>query len=578
MRTAAPVVIAVTSVWMAAFAVGASAADRMDLPVVKPTVSCEQLTKADLTVVRDGTVSIDSAGELATPKGTYCLVRGRINQASILQVALPLGHWTQRLLQNASNGGGLTVGRAGSCAPALNGELVVATNDRGGSRRDDAWTSDPQKRIDWAYQYNHITAEAAKALIKAFYGQAPRFSYFVGCSGGGREALIVVQRYPEDYDGVSAGAPSAVLNVHNAGYFHSWEAHVNHRADGSIILGSDKLGLLHDAALAHCSTVSAAVDGILQMPAACRFDPAWVRCPAGAPDTTKCLTAEEATVAQRLYQGASDDAGHHFELGGFPLGSEKYWPLSTPGRLGDPHLPGGDLKYLLPLADSQVSVQTLDTAFQFTQEWYDKVLPLAPLYNGANTNLRPFQRHGSKLILWHGAADLMVQPTSSIAYYRGVQKELGEKVTDGFMRFFLLPGVGHCGNGEGPSQADLLTPLMAWAELHRAPNVIIVGKTAGREGPPPPDGEPNAAVRRTAVRPYASPDQPTALTKPVYPFPSLVRYSGRGDPKDAASYTRAEGPGIDGLIPDSEALKLIGPDNQKIYHAENGKLVADSSR
>jgi len=323
--------------------------------------------------------------------------------------------------------------------------------------------------------------------------------------------------------------------------------------------------------------VSSAVDGILQMPAACKFDPAWVRCPAGAPDSSKCLTAEEATVAQKLYEGASDDAGHRFELGGFPLGSEKYWSLSTASRLGDTHLPGGDLKYLLPLADSDVPVKTLDTAFQFTQEWFDKTLPLAPLYNGANTDLRPFQKHGSKLILWHGAADLMVQPTSSIAYYRGVQKALGEKLTDSFMRFFLLPGVGHCGNGEGPSQADLLTPLMAWTELHRAPEVIIVGKTAGREGPPP-DGEPNAAVRRTAVRPYASPDQPTVLTKPVYPFPSLVRYSGKGDPKDAANYTRVKGPAIDGLIPNSEALKLIGPDNQKTYHAENGKLVADAAR
>jgi feruloyl esterase len=382
--------------------------------------------------------------------------------------------------------------------------------------------------------------------------------------------------------------------VHNGGFFHGWEAHVNHRADGSIILRSERLGLLHDAVVAHCAAPSSALDGILQMPAACKFDPAWVRCPAGGADTTKCLTAEEVTVAQKIYEGASDagvsgKGSHRFELGGYPLGSEKFWPLSTPGRLGDAHKPGGDLKYLLSMADSQASsVEALDAAFQFNQEWFDKAQVLASLYNGANTNLRPLQQHGGKLILWHGAADTMVQPTSSIAYYQGVQKELGEKLTDTFMRFFLLPGVGHCGNGEGPSQIDLLSPLMAWAELHRAPDVIIAGKTAPAARPAAPSTgpdapEPNAAgidaARRAAApKPYGIPDQPTLLTRPVYPFPSVVRYSGKGDAMDAANYSRMKAPVTTGLVPDSEALKYIGPDNQKIYHAENGKLVADGSR
>jgi feruloyl esterase len=575
---------------MVGVAAASQAADHVELPVVKPVLTCDQLGKTRVAAIKDGEVAIESASELQTPKGAFCMVRGQINRASVFVVALPIEHWTQRYLQSASNGGAsLAVGHAGSCMPAQNGELALATNDRGGSRRDDSWTTDPQKRIDWAYQYNHVTAELAKALIRAFYGQPPRFSYFMGCSGGGRESLIVAQRYPKDFDGISAGAPSAVLSVHNGGFFHGWEAHVNQRADGSVILGSDRLGLLHDAVVAHCAAAASVLDGILQMPFACKFNPDWVRCPAGAADTTQCLTAEQVAVVRKIYQGASDTAGHHFELDGYPLGSEKSWPLTTPGRPGDAHKPGGDLKYLLAIADSQAaSVESLDSAFQFNQEWFDKAQVLASLYNGANTNLRPLQQHGGKLILWHGAADTMVQPTSSIAYYHGVQKVLGEKLTDTFMRFFLLPGVGHCGNGEGPSEIDLLTPLMAWVELHRAPDAIVAGKTAtvarraapslGPDAPEPNAAGIDAARRSAAPTPYGTPDQPNLFTRPVYPFPYVARYTGQGDPKDAGSYSRIKAPITTGLVPDSAALKFIGPDNQKFYHADSGKLVADGAR
>jgi feruloyl esterase len=570
--------------WMSGFAASLQAGEHLDLPVVRPVLSCEQLAKANLGSVKGGAVTIDSTETLQTPKGSFCMVRGQISQASTFVVALPLEHWTQRFLQSASNSGtSLLVGHSGSCIPAQNGEIALATNDRGGTRRDDSWTRDPQKRIDWAYQYNHITAELSKALIRAFYGQAPRFSYFMGCSGGGREALIVAQRFPDDYNGVTAGAPSAVLSVHNGGFYHGWETHVNQRADGSIILLSSRLGILHDAAVAHCAVPSAAVDGILQMPTACRFDPTWVRCAAGSADTTKCLTAEETAVAQKLYEGARDAAGHRFEMGGFQLGSEMSWSLTRPDGLGDLHKPGGDLKYLLPIPDSQMSVETLDNAFQFNQEWFTKVEALANLYNGANTNLRPLQQRGSKLILWHGAADNQVQPTSSIAYYQGVQKLLGEKLTDSFMRFYLLPGVGHCGNGEGPSQVDLLTPLMAWVELNQAPDMLVVGKNvpAGRRAAPPPapiGAQPVLERNRAAPTPYGASDEPNVYTRPLYPFPSVISYIGKGDRKDAVNYSRAKAPVTTGLVPDTLALKLYGPDNQKFYRAENGTLVVDKTK
>ncbi|MCC7464422.1 MAG: tannase/feruloyl esterase family alpha/beta hydrolase [Gammaproteobacteria bacterium] len=566
-----------TALWAACFADNAAAADHLDLAVVKPVISCEQLAKAPVERAEDAEVTIDSATTLQTPTGAFCKVEGRIGSVIGFRVALPVEHWTQRFAQTASTQDSLSVSNSGSCAPATNGELATASNDRGGDRRIEPWKSDAYMRIDWAYLANHKTTLVAKALIKTFYGQGPRFAYFVGCSGGGREALIVAQRYPDDFNGVSAGAPAALVTVHNGGFYHGWEAAVNRRADGSIILARERLGILHQAAVEHCAEQASALDGILQVPNACTFDPAWVRCPAGAPDTIKCLTAEETAVAQKLYEGASDAQGRHFELGGFPLGSEMMWALSTPGS--GSRKPGHELKYLLPLSEAAGSIESLEASFRFSQEWFDRLGVLAPLYNGANTNLRRFQQRGGKLILWHGAADTMVQPAVSIAYYQGVQKELGVKQTDAFMRFFMLPGVAHCSGGEGPAQFDTLSPLMAWTELQQAPESIVAGKPVNQRSGIPGRLAQNAGAAPAArwSYPYSQPNQPAMLMRPIYPYPTVARYTGKGDRNDAANYRPAESSAPVPQVFNTEAAKLIGPNNQTRYRAKKGELVAEKN-
>ena len=177
-------------------------------------------------------------------------------------------------------------------------------------------------------------------------------------------------------------------------------------------------------------------------------------------------------MVKKIYEGPQDASGKLFEIRGFPVGSEKQWnlPGKTAGRPGGPvgggrggagGMAGGSIKYLLLPTVSPDSPEEIMAKFTFTQEWFDRVREMGYFYNAANTNLRPFADHGGKLIVWHGGADTSVPPAISVAYYQGVQKELGEKRTDAFMRFFLLPGVGHCGGGDGPSQTDILTPLMA---------------------------------------------------------------------------------------------------------------------
>jgi feruloyl esterase len=537
----------------------------MDLQTVKPVMSCEQLARIDLGKVADYPATITSATEINTLKGRFCRAEGKVQEATGFEVNLPLEHWTQRLLQMASNGG--VIANAGSCAPALNGEMaVVFSNPTMGAQAGAQPTATLERRLETArYSASHATALAAKAIIRVFYGRPQRFAYFMGCSAGGGQALSEVQRYPEDFDGVSVGSPLMISTVHNI-FFHPWESYINKRVDGSRILSSSRMPLLHKAVMEHCAAKAGELDGVLLQPTACKFDPAWIVCGAGAVDTSKCLTAEEAGLVEKLYEGPSDGKGGHFEIAGFAMGSELRWGLSTADHVANPEANiGPRLKAALAPPDSEKSPEALQAEFDFTQTWYDKIMALAPLFDNTNTNLRPFQQHGGKLILWNGAEDLTIQPEISVAYYQGVQKEIGIRQTDTFMRLFMIPGYGHCGGGEIPFQFDVLTPLMAWTELHRAPTMILAGKAA----------EDADKSRQPAHYPVAMADQRNEFTRPVYPFPYMARYAGKGDPKDAASYNSVESAAPVPQKFDTQVVKLIAPNNKKFYHVENGRPVPD---
>ncbi|WP_206239938.1 tannase/feruloyl esterase family alpha/beta hydrolase [Novosphingobium terrae] len=545
----------------------AATADRLDLAPVKPVVSCESLSALRFDGVTDAPTTVTASRVEQTEKGAYCKVEGTVAPTIAFTVELPMERWTQRFLENAM--GRQTPAWSSGCAPATDGEFVVASDHStgaGGGQTDVAWTSQMQKRIDYAYRGNHQTALVAKALIRAFYGQAPKFSYFMGCSEGGRQALMEAQRFPDDFDGVTAGAPVAIDSVHNV-FFHPWEDHVNHRADGSRILVKDRLALLHAAVVRHCGTAAGLIDGMLQQPTACRFDASWVQCAPGKESST-CLTPEEVAVVERLYRGPSGDTGRKLEIGGWPLGSEGFWKLSTATEYGDRETKEGfAMRRLFLPPDGEKSAGQLEAEFRYDQSFYDKTMALASLYNAANTDLAPFEKRGGRLILWHGAEDLIVQPEISLAYYQGVQKLLGAARTDTFLRYFLLPGVGHCTGGEGPNQIDLLTPLMAWTELHRAPTSLTAGKVQDEPG----------GMGRGPTPPYAAPAKPTSYTRPIYPFPQVARYSGQGDAKDAASYVSVRGPIKLPQTYDTQAERLIGPDNQRDWNVVDGKLV-DSAR
>ena len=216
--------------------------------------------------------------------------------------------------------------------------------------------------------------------------------------------------------------------------------------------------------------------------------------------------------------------------------------------------------------------------FPLNQQNFDAVAQLAPLYNAANTNLHAYQQRGGKLILWHGLADDSVSPAFSIAYYRGVEAEMGHAATDTFLRLFLLPGVAHCGNGEGYDQIDLLTPLMRWTEEGIAPQEIMAGKraTAAADLPPmteKPDAQTQFHGVQKVSQPYADAAPAVIATRPVYPFPAIARYNGRGDVNDGENYHAEQTTAFGHLQLAKPASDYIGPDNQKNYQVRHGTLT-----
>ena len=227
----------------------ANAADMALLPIIKPAQSCETLATTALPGIGDPSPAIESAAMIETAKGPFCRVSGTIAPAIHFEVDLPAVHWTQRYI--AVGCGGLcgsmpsSLSYVANCAPAVNGELALGFNDMGheshmGAPDPAAFAADPQKRIDFAYRANHLTTLLAKALIRAYYGQAQKYAYFVGCSDGGREALMEAQRYPEDFDGISAGDPAALLTIQNS-FGGTWQRQDNLRA-GTVRGSGNVLG------------------------------------------------------------------------------------------------------------------------------------------------------------------------------------------------------------------------------------------------------------------------------------------------------------------------------------------------
>lgn len=508
-----------------AHSVQPTAAQPLALAVVKPVVDCASLQSAQVSHAVGGATQVASAALVDDHRtAAYCSVKVVVDNYARFELHLPTTAWTQRMLFGGGPGAQTASGMK------LDQFATVSWEDLGRRQDEDLLANDGKAQLYAGYKGMHLQVLAAKALIEKFYGRRPRFSYYNACSNPGREGMIEAERFPQDFDGIGAGCPPINTTVNN-GLFTAWNVMANTGPDGQAILTADKLPILHKAVLEQCDAADGAVDGIVSDPYACHPDITAVACKPGQ-DEAGCLTPAQIHVAQEIYRGAHDREGHRLTPGGVLPGSELAWTATiVPGggrfdgwaeaRMGTEKAIRSH--YSLPALPVtwKLSDLTFDhAAFEFTTR-------LSYLHDGTNPDLSAYARAGHKLILWMALADTNVMAHQSVLYYQAVRAQMGDKATEGFSRFYVLPGVYHCGGGDGPVISNLLEPLMAWVERGIAP-----GALAGVHTPRPAGGfAQGSGPANTAP---VAPD----LTRPIYPYPYIAHYTGKGDIRDAANFVK----------------------------------------
>ncbi len=490
------------------------------LDEVAPVMACEALlevdavfTAKDLTRLTAARV-VTGAGELP-----YCRVEGYIAPQIRFAVHLPTEGWNQRYLQNGCGGycGTLAspdeIDSAAGCIPADRGSFVRSSTDGGHTAPfdDGMWAVDnPQAQVDLGYRAAHVVAVASKRIIETFYGRGPRYSYFTGCSDGGREGLMEAQRYPDDFDGIIAGAPANIWSSLN-GIFQPWVIGANTAPDGGYIITPDKVPVLQRAAIAACDALDGLMDGIIADPRACEFDPAVVECPAGT-DRADCLTAAPVAAARRIYAVPTGPDGRALYPGAMPVGSEEFWADGITAAPGQRAIAEGYASYRRYL-DRNVALDSSMRDWQMDAAMLAELRQgLGTIYDSTDPDLGKFRDRGGKLVLWHGWADQAIPPEGTIAYWDAIAKAVGGAAErDAFVRLYMIPGFYHCFGGDF-DRFDFLTPLMNWVEREAAPEEVVT---------------------------WTERDDAVTRSRPVYPYPDVARYAGNGDANDAASFSRA---------------------------------------
>ncbi len=448
----------------------------------------------------------------AFPVPKFCRVVGQIEPQVNFELWLPLENWNGKY-QGVGNGGMAGRIRYASLAAAVNRGYAAAATDTGHEAGpipfDASWgMGRPDLIEDFGHRGLHVTTVASKKITKLFYGRAPKHAYYIGCSKGGQQGLMEVQRYPNDFDGVIAGNPANDWTRFYAGS-HLWYSQAL-LSDSESYLPPTKLPLLGNAVNAACDGLDGIRDGILQDPRRCSFDPATLTCPSGE-DNANCLTTKQIKAVNQIWSGVKNSAGQQIFPGLVPGGeaSPGGWGLWVTGDkpFTSLHWRGGEgfFRYFV-FEDKDWDFRTFD---------YDGDLEFAlakvgKAVDAADTNLQPFRDAGGKLIVYHGWSDADISPLSSIDYWQKVIKTM---TTDGdpqasmakvqeFYRLFMVPGMGHCLGGPGPDQFDALTALERWVELGIAPTKIIASKVA--------DGE-------------------VTMTRPLCAYPEQAIWDGVGD-------------------------------------------------
>ncbi len=445
------------------------------------------------------------------------------------EVWMPADAWNGKYQQVGNGGWAGAIPVPSLTAAVRRGYAAAGTDDghSGGTTAGAGWVvGHPEKLIDFGYRALRETTVNAKVIIRAFYGRDPQRSYFTGCSDGGREALMEAQRFPDDFDGIVAGAPANDWSHHFTGFIWNEQALLN---DPASKIPASKLPLIQQGALAACDALDGVKDGLIEDPRRCHFDPAVLTCKnADGPD---CLTAAQVTALRKIYAGPVNPRTGRQIYPGYPAGTEAVnggWAAWIIG--GIQSFFGNTYYGQAVFEDPKWDFRKFD--FDSDVEYGDQKAGV--FLNSNSPDLRSFRARGGKLIQYHGWGDAAIAPMGSIEYYERVRAFLSKypdprsdtsKPIDGFYRLFMVPGMGHCAGGSGPNsfgngdrvvspspENDLVSALDAWVEKGTAPQrITATGVTVD-----------NPAVK---------------LTRPLCPYPQVAHYKGTGDVNDAANFS-----------------------------------------
>ena len=478
------------------------------IPNAKPVASCESLASVALpnTMIESAAVDPSSPGVCRiTAVTTHPPMGDKVR----IWVAIPSSNWNGRFL--GTGGGGFSGGNvAGVVQPAAAGYAAGAT-DTGHEGGSGSFALDGNGRLNWQAIRNnahvgiHEMTLVGKALTQAMYGVAPRYSYFNGCSTGGRQGLMEAQRYPLDYDGIVSGAPA--INWNRFHIQHLWGPVVMNAAGSPV--AACKLAAATAAAIAACDAIDGVKDGVIEDPKRCTYDPK----PLVGTSAGDCgaFTEADANVIRKLWEGPRREDGS-FLWYGLPRGADLNALWTSRGAPLRPQPFGISMdwfRYFLT-QDPKFDGNTVTPA-AYERLWDQSVDQYGIVFGTDNDDLTAFRDRGGKAIVWHGWADQLISAEGTVDYYTRVQQQMGgAKKTSEFVRLFMAPGVGHCAGGAGPTPTGQLEALLAWVEEGKAPETLL-------------------ATRR---------DQTGAVTRsrPVCAYPLVAKYKGRGSTDDAASF------------------------------------------
>ena len=467
----------------------------------------------DFDIVTAGPVPAED-GRLA-----HCRVDGLIDTEINFELLLP-DDWNGRFMMGGGGGYVGTVQNSAIPGALERGYATVGTDTgHAGTGIEAGWALDNRDRqVNFGYRAVHVTAEAARSIIRHYYEREEEYAYFVGCSRGGGQGMMESQRYPDDFDGIVSGAPAYRWTAFTAGFLQNQQAVFPDAADLSTpVVTAQNRVLLAASILEACDHRDGVTDGVLNDPRTCGFTPDVLpRCPGdrAGPD---CLTTNQLAAIKVIYDGPTSNGTRLFH--GFPFGGENdpggwdTWIAGTAAveARGVPNLHygfGTELYKYFVFDDPDWDY----TSYDFST-WAEDVAETAEILDATDADLGPFRDAGGKIIFWTGWSDPALTALGTIDYYERL--EASDAAVRDYARLFMLPGVLHCGGGPGPDTFDWLTAIEDWVERETAP-ARLVAATRGAAGEP-------------------------VMTRPVCPYPEVAVYMVTGSVDDEASF-RCEAP------------------------------------